>query len=106
MTLTAPRPTVVTTRPGRLARLKLSEPVRLYAYGILSAVVVALVLVGTITGEWGDALLGIVAAVLGVVPGAEAARASVYSPRTHMQDLLQLREATVAAARVERAAGL
>lgn len=74
-----PRPPV-TARPGRLTRWKLTEPVRLYAYTVLAAVLLALVLVGTITDEWADALLGVAAAVLAVVPGAEAARASVYSP--------------------------
>jgi hypothetical protein len=68
------------TRPPLLARLKLTEPVRLYCYSLLSAVLLALVAVGGLTGEWSDALLGIAAAVLGVVPGAEFARASVYSP--------------------------
>lgn len=85
-----PRPPV-TARPGRLQRLKLTEPVRLYCYGLLSAVLVALVLVGTITEEWSAALTGIAAALLGV-PGVEAARATVYSPATNLRTLVQARQ--------------
>jgi hypothetical protein len=87
MTQTAPiRPVPL------LERWKDSEPVRLYAYSVLSAVLVALAAVGAVTGEWTSALTGIAAALLGVVPGAEAARMSVISPRSHL-------DATVALAR-------
>lgn len=79
--------TVVNARPGLLIRLKLSEPVRLYCYSLLSAVLVALVVVGYLTEEWQAALTGVVAAVLGVVPGAEAARATVYSEAGHYRGL-------------------
>lgn len=82
------RPADVTARLRGLARLKLTEPVRLYAYGVLSAVLVALVLVGTITQDWSAALTGIAAALLGV-PGVEAARATVYSPATHVAEVYQ-----------------
>jgi hypothetical protein len=91
---------VVSARPGLLFRLKVSEPVRLYSYSLLSAVLVALVVVGTITEEWQAALTGIAAAVLGVVPAAEASRASVYSEKTHIQQMVTSRGSWV----VDRAA--
>jgi hypothetical protein len=78
----------VAPRPGLLSRLKLAEPVRLYAYSLLTAILAALVLAGTVTDNWYAALSGIAAAILAVVPGAEATRASVYSPATHMADLV------------------
>jgi hypothetical protein len=90
----------ITTRPSLLSRLKLSEPVRLYCYSLLTAVLVALVAVGYVTEEWQAALTGIAAALLGVVPGAEAARASVYSPKTHIQQMVTSRGSWV----VDRAA--
>lgn len=98
-----PRPPV-TARPGRLQRLKLAEPVRLYCYGVLSAIALALVLVGTITQEWSDALLGIAAAALAVVPGAEAARATVYSPASNLRALVQARQAWDAGSVFDQAA--
>lgn len=87
LTSTTP-PADVTARIRGLARLKQTEPVRLYAYSVLSAVLVALVLVGTITDDWSAALTGIAAAVLGV-PGVEAARASAYSPASHVAEVLE-----------------
>ena len=87
------QPVRVSSRPGPLARLKLSEPVRLYAYTVLAAILTALVLTGTITGAWQEALTGIAAAVLAVVPAAEAGRASVYSPRTHVRQIIDAQRA-------------
>jgi hypothetical protein len=73
-----------------LERVKQSEPVRLYAYTVLAAVLTAAVAAGAVTGEWAHALTGVAAAVLGAVPAAEAARASVYSPRTYDRQLVDV----------------
>jgi hypothetical protein len=72
-----------------LPRLKETEPVRLYAYTVLSALTLVAVLAGWLSGEWPEALMGVAGAVLGVIPAAEAARASVYSPRSHNAQLVQ-----------------
>lgn len=88
------RPAPIRSVPW-LPRLKETEPVRLYAWTVLSAVAVVAVAAGWVTGEWSEALMGIAGAVLGVLPAAECARASVYSPRTHNAQLV----ATVVRAR-------
>lgn len=82
---------------GRLARLKLSEPVRLYAYSVLVVLAVGLNLAGVLTGEWLPYATSSAAVVLGVAGAAEAARASVYSPRSVVTAMLDL-----AAARRDR----
>lgn len=64
---------------GPLSRLKLTEPVRLYLYGLGAVVLVGLVLAGVITEEWRAYGLTALGVVLGLVPATEAARASVYS---------------------------
>jgi hypothetical protein len=86
-----PRPPAVNVgpRPGRLVRWRLTQPVRLYCYSVLAAVAVAAVLVGALTQEWADALLAIVAAVLAVVPGAEAARLSVFTEAAHYRGMYE-----------------
>jgi hypothetical protein len=68
--------------PSRLERWRDAEPVRLYAYTVLAALLVVLTAVGLTTGELAHALTGMVAAVLGVIPAAELGRASVWSPAT------------------------
>jgi hypothetical protein len=68
-----------------LARLKLTEPVRLYCYTVLLVLTAAAQLAGWLTGEWADFLAANGAVVLAVGAGAEAARASVYSPRSVVQ---------------------
>lgn len=64
---------------GKLSRLKLSEPVRLYLYGLGGLALAALFLAGAITEEWQTFGLTALGVVLGLVPATEAARASVYS---------------------------
>jgi len=85
------------TRPKRLAmrasQLKLSEPVRLYLYGVGGVIVTGLVLAGWLTGEWAGYLTGALAVLLGLPPATEAARASVYSPAGQIRALRQLRTA-------------
>jgi hypothetical protein len=65
---------------GLFARLTVAEPVRLWLYSVLSAVMALLVLYGVLTGEQVAVWAGLAAAVLGV-PVTEGLRASVYSPR-------------------------
>lgn len=83
--MTPPMPPGLVRRPqapssSALARWKRTEPVRLYAYTVLVAVVLVLAAVYGYTEDLSAALTGLAAAVLGVVPAAEAARASVFSP--------------------------
>lgn len=68
-----------------LARLKLTEPVRLYVYSVLVVLTAAAQLAGWLTGEWAQFVEMNGAVVLAVGAGAEAARASVYSPRSVVQ---------------------
>lgn len=105
MTSNVARPVRVSSRPGLVTRIKLSEPVRLYLYGLAGVVLAGLTLAGTLTGEWADYWLH-VAGVLLVIPAAEAARASVYSPRTHVQDLWRMRGEVLTGAQLDQAAGL
>jgi len=72
--------TAVSTRPGLLSRLKLTEPVRLYLHSVGAVLIGGLVLMGYLTDEWSAYLTGALAVVLAVGGGGEAARASVYSP--------------------------
>ena len=53
-----------------------SEPVRVYVYTVLAAVVAALVVFGVVDSETVPVILGVVTAVLGVV-GTEKARSKV-----------------------------
>lgn len=62
---------------------KRTEPVRLYLYGVLAAVLVVLAVVGLVTQDLAAAITGVAAAVLVAVPGAAAVRASVVSPATY-----------------------
>ena len=70
-----------------VARWKLTEPVRLYLYGVGSIVLVGLALAGVLTGEWLDYGLTALGVVLAVGTGTEAARASVYSPAGLIREL-------------------
>lgn len=85
------------TKPNRLVRtasqLKLSEPVRLYLYGVGGVIVTGLVLAGWLTDEWSAYLMAALGVVLGLVPAAEAIRASVYSTAGHIRSLRELRTA-------------
>jgi hypothetical protein len=81
----------VNARPGLLARLKLTEPVRLYLHSIGLVLIGALVLMGYLTDEWSAYLTGALAVVLAVGGGGEAARASVYSPASHVRGIVTSR---------------
>jgi hypothetical protein len=70
---------------GLLSRLKLTEPVRLYLYSLAVVAIGGLALAGVLTGQWIAYATGAVAVVLSVTVGGEAARASVYSPRSVVQ---------------------
>lgn len=84
--------TGIRTTPGTLTRWKLTEPVRLYAYTLLSVLILGLVLAGVASGQWGEYLTAAVGAVL-TMPGAiEAARASVYSPASVVQEMRRVAE--------------
>jgi hypothetical protein len=70
---------------GLLARLKLTEPVRLYLYSVALVVITGLNLAGWLVGEWLPFAESSAATLLGVTAATEAARASVYSPRSVVQ---------------------
>jgi len=80
-------------RPGLMARLKLTEPVRLYLHSVGLVLVAGLVLMGYLTDEWSAYLTGALAVVLGVGGGGEMARSSVFSPYTHYQAAFQVARA-------------
>lgn len=86
MTASAPiqAPPASPVSVGRLARLKLTEPVRLYCYPLLVLLVVGGVAGGLVTQDWADWALPILGGLLSAGP-VEAARASVYSPRSVVQ---------------------
>jgi hypothetical protein len=90
MTTSAP----VRTPPvsvGLLARLKLTEPVRLYLWPVAALLLLSGLAGGIRDGDWWRAAL-FVAAALCVYLMAEAARASVYSPRSVVQTALRARQ--------------
>jgi hypothetical protein len=62
-----------------VARLKLTEPVRLYLWPVAAVLLVSGLAGGLRDGDWWRASLFVAAALL-VVLGAEAARRSVFSP--------------------------
>lgn len=79
----APPPPVQSV--GLLARLKLTEPVRLYLYSVALVVIGGLNLAGWLVGEWVPYAISSSGTLLVVTAGGEAARASVYSPRSIVQ---------------------
>jgi hypothetical protein len=81
----APAPATAAPSLPLLARLKLTEPVRLYCYSMLLVLSAGLQLAGLLTGEWPEFIATNGAVVLAVASGTEAARASVYSPRSVVQ---------------------
>jgi hypothetical protein len=86
--VTAPapiKPPAPVASVGILSRLKLTEPVRLYLYSVALVAVAGLNLAGILTGEWQQYAISSAATVLAVGAGGEAARASVYSPRSVVQ---------------------
>lgn len=87
-TIPATPAATVIPRPGLLSRLKLTEPARLYLYSLAVVVVLGLQLAGVLTGEWTQFCIQDSAIVLGVAgAGAEAVRASVYSPAGVVREL-------------------
>lgn len=74
-----------------VSRWKLTEPVRLYVYGVGSILIVGLVLAGWATQEWAAYLTAVLGVLLGGVPATEAARSSVYSLAGHLHSIRQLR---------------
>jgi hypothetical protein len=89
--VTAPNTVQAQPEVGRLARLKLTEPVRLYMYTLLLVLSAGLQLAGWLSGDWPQYIAVNGAVVLAVGGGAEAARASVYSPRSVVQAALRAR---------------
>lgn len=91
MTIADPttQPPVPVLSVGTLARLKLTEPVRLYLYGVALVVIVGLNLAGWLVGEWVPYATSSAATLLGVGVATEAARASVYSPRSMVRGLMR-----------------
>ena len=83
--------TTVNARPGLLTRLKLTEPVRLYLHSVGVVLIGGLVLMGYLTDEWSAYLTGALAVLLAVGGGGEAARASVYSPASHVKGVITSR---------------
>jgi hypothetical protein len=82
----------VTIRPGLgfLARMKLTEPVRLYLYSLALVIFAGLQLAGALTGEWLQFAITGAGVVLAVGAGGEAVRASVYSPAGVVRALTQV----------------
>jgi hypothetical protein len=76
---------------GRLARWKLTEPVRLYLWPVAALLVASGVVGGFRDGDWWRASLFLAAAVAMLLMTA-AARASVYSPRAVVQAALRARD--------------
>lgn len=64
-----------------ITKLRLSEPVRLYLYGVALAAILLLVGLGVLSSTTAPLIAGLVVAVL-AVPTTEVTRASVYSPAT------------------------
>jgi hypothetical protein len=64
-----------------MSRFRLTEPVRLYLYGIAVAAIAAAIGLGLVTESVGALIAGLVVAVL-AVPTTEVVRASVYAPAT------------------------
>jgi hypothetical protein len=86
MTTTQSEPTVA-ARPGLLRRLQLSEPVRLWLYGIAAAVVALMVYVGYMTEDLAPFVVALVAAVLSV-PAAESLRDQVWSQQSVTREII------------------
>lgn len=86
-----PTSTTAPPRVGRIARWKLTEPVRLYLWPVAALLLVSGTAGGFRDGDWWRASLFLAAAVC-LVLLAEAARASVYCPRTVVQTMLRARE--------------
>lgn len=64
-----------------MSRLRLTEPVRLYLYGVAGAALALLIGIGVLSSSTGALVGGVAVAVLSV-PLTEITRASVYAPDT------------------------
>jgi hypothetical protein len=73
---------------GLFRRLQLTEPVRLYLYGVVGAVLAVLVGLGVLNDSDAALWSALGAAVLSV-PLAEGIRSQVYSQRTWASDVLR-----------------
>ena len=76
---------------GRVAQWKLTEPVRLYLWPAVALLLTSGLVGGIRDGDWWRACL-FVAAAVAIVLMAEAARASVYSPRSVVQTVMRSRQ--------------
>jgi hypothetical protein len=85
-----PTTTDAPTRVGRIARWKLTEPVRLYVYGWSLLLLVAACLTAAVSGFWQGPATVLLVTLLGI-PAVECARASVFSPRTMVRTMLEAR---------------
>jgi hypothetical protein len=74
-----PAPTGPPQQLSTLARLRLAEPVRLYAYGMQLLLVVVLTAAAAITGRWDAYAWAAPAVVVALVVTAELVRPSVFS---------------------------
>lgn len=92
---------VEVTGVGFLARWLASNPVRVWLYGIFSAVSLLLVGYGLLTEQQAFLWAAVGAAVLGI-PTTEGLRGSVYSPRGSAEAAAELIATAVAADRVTR----
>ena len=64
-----------------MTRIRLTEPVRLYLYGVAVATIALLIGVGVLSSSTGALVGGLCVAVLSI-PVVEVTRASVYAPDT------------------------
>jgi len=71
---------VTKPRGSRLPRAKLTEPVRLFVYGIGFPSIAGALWIDDVFPAMGEPLAALIAA-LGIVLGAESARASAWSAR-------------------------
>ena len=65
----------------KLFQLLRREPVRVYLYSVLGAVLLLLIGIGVVTASTAALIGGVAVAVL-AVPGTEALRSQVYAPAT------------------------
>lgn len=72
-------PTAAPPKIGRLRAARLLHPCRFYAYGWLFALLLVLLVVAAVVGEWQAPALAIGALLL-MVPGIEAAARSTVGP--------------------------
>jgi hypothetical protein len=74
-------------RPSAASRWKLAEPVRLYLWPVVLVLLVGAAGAGLVTQQWVDWSLPLLGLAASLVGAGEAARASVYSTRGHIESL-------------------